>query len=87
MEYTDKIVKIWIDINEKSFICNIWNEKKIEPDVAKRVFQKFFTTKTELGHGFGTFMAKFIAEKVLSGKLTFTTGDNGTIFSFEHPIR
>jgi len=87
VEYTDKIVKIWIDINEKSFICNIWNEKKIEPDVAKRVFQKFFTTKTELGHGFGTFMAKFIAEKVLSGKLTFTTGDNGTIFSFEHPIR
>ncbi|PMP69580.1 MAG: hypothetical protein C0187_06765 [Calditerrivibrio nitroreducens] len=87
VEHTDKIVKLWVDVNEKSVVCHIWNEKKIESDVAKRVFQKFFTTKSELGHGFGTFMAKFIAEKVLLGKLTFTTVDNGTTFSFEHPLR
>ncbi len=86
-EHTENSVKIWIDVNEKSFICNIWNEKKMEDDVAKRVFQKFYTTKDEKGHGFGTFMAKFLAEKVLKGKLSFKTGDEGTVFSFEHPIR
>lgn len=86
-EHTDKTVKIWVDVLEDSFICHIWNDRKMDDIAVQRVFQKFFSTKDEKGHGFGTFMAKFLAEKTLKGKLSFSTGDGGTTFSFEHPIR
>jgi light-regulated signal transduction histidine kinase (bacteriophytochrome) len=85
-EHTKKVVKIWLEFSEKYFLINIWNDENISDDVSKRIFQKFYSTKDEKGHGFGTFMAKFIAEKVLKGRLSFKTGD-GTVFTFEHPIR
>lgn len=68
-------------------IFSVWNPETIHPDVARRIFQRNFSTKDAPGRGIGTFSMKLLGEKILGGKVRFTTSAlEGTFFSFEHPI-
>ena len=62
-------------------IFGIHNAQFIEDKYAKRVFQRNFSTKSGPGRGLGTYSMKYLAEKILGGKVFFTTNEeNGTTF-------
>ena len=49
-----------------------------------QVFQRSFSTKGA-GRGLGTYSIRLLTEKYLKGKVSFTTGPEGTIFRVEYP--
>jgi len=56
----------------------------IQPEIARRIFQKNFSTKGVLGHGLGTYSMKLLGEKLLGGRVSFTSSrTEGTCFKFE----
>lgn len=65
-------------------IFTVWNSGYIPPVIARRIFQRNFTTKRALGHGLGTYSIKLLGEKLLGGRVSFTTSpENGTSFRLE----
>ena len=57
------------------------NAGKIPKDIAKRIFEPYFTTKEQgKGTGIGLYMSKKLAEEKLKGKLVFENKDNGAEF-------
>ncbi len=68
-------------------LFSVWNARFIPEETALRVFQKNFTTKDESGRGLGTYGMKLFGEKILGGRVRFTTHpDEGTLFSLYLPI-
>lgn len=64
----------------------VWNECAIPPEIAPRIFQRFFTTKGGTGRGQGTFAMKLFAEQYLRGQIGFSTSrDAGTTFALTLP--
>lgn len=76
------LVKVWTDQIKGRIRFNVWNEGKIPEDVARRIFQRNFSTKSQEGRGVGTYSMKLFGERILDGKVSFTTSENGTVFSF-----
>ena len=65
----------------------VWNQTFIPDAIAKRVFQKNFSTKSGAGRGLGTYATKFFGEEVLGGRVTFTsTPEDGTTFVLTLPV-
>ena len=76
-------VKVWMDILSDKIIFYVWNDKPIPSDIAKRIFQRNFSTKSELGRGLGTYSMKLFGEDVLGGKVDFISSEaEGTVFRF-----
>ena len=70
--------RVYIDI------CD--NGVGISPNVQKRLFEPYFTTKPKgKGTGLGLYMSKKIVEEKLGGKLFFKTSPDGTCFFIELP--
>ncbi len=64
----------------------VWNGQAIAPDIARRIFQRNFSTKRQSGRGLGTYSMKLFGEQYLGGKVAFeTSADGGTIFSLALP--
>ena len=82
-DYGEK-VKLWYSINSDTTVTfNIHNLATIPEEDVQRVFQRNFSTKGSLGRGLGTYSMKLFGEKILGGKIEFTTSENdGTTFSF-----
>ena len=79
-------VKVWIEHENNYFSFCVWNEQEIPQEITKRIFQRNFSTKEEEGRGIGTYSMKLIGEKVLGGKVSFSTSKSkGTIFNFSIP--
>jgi signal transduction histidine kinase len=65
---------------------SVWNAAVIPPEIARRIFQRNFTTKNELGHGYGTYSMKLLGERMLGGSVTFTSQPGeGTCFRCRLP--
>jgi len=65
---------------------SVHNPGFIPDDVARRIFQRSFTTKTEPGHGIGTYSMRLLAERYLDAEVTFeTTPTEGTTFYLKLP--
>lgn len=65
----------------------VWNQAYIPEPVQLRIFQRNFSTKGTIGRGFGTFSMKFFGEKILGGKVSFTSSPStGTLFRFSLPL-
>ncbi len=81
------IVRIWVEIIDGSLLFHVWNAAVIPAKYAKRIFQRNFSTKNQDGRGVGTFSMKFFGERILGGKVYFTTSvEQGTQFTFSLPL-
>jgi signal transduction histidine kinase len=79
-------VKLWVEDARKAVTFCVWNQEAMPEEVARRVFQRNFTTKPGDGRGLGTFAMKLIGETYLQGKVDFTSSRrDGTIFRFYIP--
>lgn len=74
-------VRVYVEPTGSSLSFCVWNKRSIPEDIARRIFQRNFTTKEGLGHGLGTFSMKFFGEQVLGGSVGFKSSDeHGTVF-------
>jgi hypothetical protein len=74
-------VRLWLDEEDDAVTFCVWNQGRIPEDVARRVFQRNFSTKTGNGRGLGTFAMKLLGETYLRGQVSFTTSEaEGTVF-------
>ena len=81
------VVKIAAQSDEAHETFSIWNAGCIPPEIARRIFQRNFSTKGALGHGLGTYAMKLFGEKLLGGHVSFTTSpEAGTCFKLELPV-
>jgi signal transduction histidine kinase len=79
-------VKLWVEDGKDAITFHVWNGKAIPADVARRVFQRHFTTKQELGRGLGTYGMKLFGEQFLGGTVSFTSSEtDGTVFCLRLP--
>jgi signal transduction histidine kinase len=79
-------VKFWIDPSEQTYSFCVWNKAMIPFPVARRVFQRNFSTKEGPGRGLGTYSIKLLTEEFLSGKAGFVTSStSGTTFRVTLP--
>lgn len=63
------------------------NPGVIPEDVAAWIFTRSFSTKAAQGRGLGTYSMKLFGERVLGGKVGFTSGAaEGTTFYIDHPM-
>ena len=75
-------IRAWIEQTDQLSFC-VWNEKEIPDRIAVRIFQRNFSTKNEMGRGFGTYSMKLLGEEMLGGSVRFTSSaDEGTVFKF-----
>ncbi len=80
-------IKLWLEKRENALTFSVWNEKMIKEDVQERIFTRNFSTKSETGRGIGTYSMKLFGEKILGGKMQFSSNaSDGTIFSLTLPI-
>jgi len=76
-------VKLSAELHQNTLSYCVWNPGEIPHDIALRIFQRNFSTKADLGRGFGTYSMKLFGEKVLGGSVQFDSSeDSGTIFRF-----
>jgi signal transduction histidine kinase len=81
-------VRLWAVASEHDVTFMAWNRQAIPPDVALRVFQRYFSTKPGPGRGLGTYTMKWLAEKYLKGRIDFvSTEADGTTFRLHLPAR
>jgi signal transduction histidine kinase len=80
-------VKILLTSKDKTLAFSVFNNQEIPESIAKRIFQRNFSTKNETGRGIGTFSMKLFGEKFLGGKVDFKTSrESGTVFSLRLPL-
>lgn len=80
-------IRLWMDMAADRLNFHVWNGATISPDVRRRIFQRYFSTKEEQGRGLGTYSMKFLGEKLLGGKVSFTTSEgDGTTFTLSLPF-
>jgi len=88
LEATEDGGEVLFRIEEEGDMLNfaVWNSAVIPPPIALRVFQHYFSTKEESGRGVGTYSMKIFGEKLLGGKVFFTSTEaDGTWFNFALP--
>jgi len=88
LEATEDGGEVLFRIEEEGDMLNfaVWNSAVIPPPIALRVFQHYFSTKEESGRGVGTYSMKIFGEKLLGGKVFFTSTEaDGTWFNFSLP--
>jgi len=81
---TGDTVKVMAQRNETHDVFSVWNTGTISPEIAHRIFQRNFSTKSSFGHGLGTYSMKLLGEKLLGGRVSFTSSpEQGTCFKLE----
>jgi len=72
---------------ENGIAFSVWNRRAIPEDVARRIFQRNFSTKQDIGRGLGTYSMKLFGEGFLGGKVDFATSqEEGTTFRIVLPV-
>lgn len=65
----------------------VWNGAVIPLPIQKRIFQRYFSSKSGDGRGLGTYSMKLFGETYLKGKISFHSSEKqGTQFNFTLPI-
>lgn len=81
-------VRLWTRQKPGEIVFSVWNKAVIPPDISKRIFQRNFSTKHDMGRGLGTYSMKLFGEIILGGKIDFTSSESGgTTFQLELPLR
>ncbi|MBE2216103.1 MAG: sensor histidine kinase [Opitutaceae bacterium] len=80
------VIRVWVEIHHGHVAFCVWNCGEIPASVARRVFQRNFSTKEGTGRGMGTYAMKLLGEQCLKGSVEFTTGSaSGTCFRLAVP--
>ncbi|MCP4119009.1 MAG: HAMP domain-containing histidine kinase [Desulfobacteraceae bacterium] len=80
-------VKVWLEESDEFISFWVWNRQPIPREIARRIFQRNFSTKDGDGRGIGTFSMKLFGEQFLGGKVSFSTSrEEGTVFRFSCPV-
>jgi len=78
--------QIWHERRAGGAVFVVQNPGCMPPEVADRVFQRSFSTKSGPGRGLGTYAMKLLGETILGGQVGFTTSwAEGTRFFIELP--
>jgi len=79
-------VEVRYETRSGTSTLTVHNSGVIPDEVAPRIFQRSFSTKTEPGHGLGTYSMRLLAEQYLGGKVTFESSiESGTSFYLTLP--
>ncbi len=82
----DDEITCTIEKSEDDTIFTIHNPAYIPPEIQRRIFQLYFSTKS--GRGFGTFGTKLICEKFLHGTIGFSSTESSrTQFHVRIPLQ
>lgn len=80
-------ILVWWTVRGSRLVFKVWNEQSIPPEVARRVFERNYTTKPGRGRGTGTYGMKLLSEEYLDGEVCFVTSPlRGTMFRFALPV-
>lgn len=80
-------VKLWATTVNGRLQFHVWNAQEIPADIARRVFQRNFSTKDQDGRGYGTYSMKFFGEEILGAKVGFdSSATTGTVFTILLPV-
>lgn len=72
---------------DQALTWSVWNQGEIPAQIQKRIFQRYFSSKSGDGRGLGTYSMKLFGETYLKGKISFrSTTSQGTHFRFTLPI-
>jgi signal transduction histidine kinase len=83
----DGRVRVGVTADAGGLQFYVHNAEPMPRPVELQVFQRSFSTKG-MGRGLGTYSVKLLAERYLSGRVSFTTSpDEGTTFSVWMPYR
>lgn len=75
-------------VDESQITWQVSNKAHIPDHLQLRIFQKYFSTRPDLGRGHGTHVMKLLGENCLGGKVSFVSSvEDGTIFSFTLPMQ
>ncbi len=78
-------VRVSAEARDDVYVFSVWNAGAIRPEIARRVFQRNFSTKDGEGRGLGTYCMKLLGEEILHGEVDFATSEAGTVFRIELP--
>lgn len=74
-------VRVEVSAGPDRTSLRVWNPGTIPAAVVPRIFQRYFSTKGESGHGQGTWSMKLFGEEILGGRVSFETSPvEGTTF-------
>jgi len=86
--HTGGEIRIRAQVTPKGLEFSVWNETPIPPEIARRIFQRNFSTKGVLGRGLGTHSMKLVGERLLGGRVSFdSSAIDGTTFRFLVPLQ
>jgi C4-dicarboxylate-specific signal transduction histidine kinase len=79
------IVAISVGTEDGSVVIEVEdNGCGIPLEIADKIFEPYFTSKSEgKGTGIGLYMSKLIIEESMGGRLSFTSGPDGTVFKIK----
>ena len=81
-------IKLIIDESPQSIIIHICdNAGGISDEIAPRIFEPYFSTKSDEGTGLGLYMSKSIIEDHCHGTLSFHNSDVGVCFTITLPLK
>ncbi len=82
-DYGEK-VRMWVTRNtDNTLTFSVHNITTIPHEDAQRIFQRNFSTKSNIGRGLGTYSMKLFGEEILGGSVEFTSNqEDGTTFNF-----
>jgi len=79
-------VRMWHECKDEQVAFCVWNAQVIPQDIARRIFQRNFSTKAQPGRGVGTYSMKLFGEEILGGRVWYTSSPTeGTIFRISLP--
>ncbi|UCE60714.1 MAG: HAMP domain-containing histidine kinase [Phycisphaerales bacterium] len=79
-------VRVGAEATAENVTFYVWNRQTIPQSVSSRVFQRYFSTKTGVGRGVGTFSMKLLGETLLKGQVSLATSEaSGTTFRITLP--
>jgi hypothetical protein len=81
-------VKVWARRKRQDVVISVWNREVMPEGVARRIYQRYFTTKPGPGRGLGTFTVKWLTEEFLGGHVDFeSAAGQGTTFRVHLPAK
>jgi signal transduction histidine kinase len=80
-------IRVVVAATRKEICWKVWNKTNIPHPIQKRIFQRYFSSKSGDSRGLGTYSMKLFGETYLKGKISFhSTLDQGTTFTYSLPL-